>query len=74
MALLTVNVNGKKFVVDAGNKGTAKAFGRKQIEVEVSDASAQDVTDFLSAGGVIEILTSAVVVVAAEAEAEQAAA
>lgn len=53
MALMTVKVGDRKFVIDADNKGTAKAFGRKQIEVEVTDATAADVTEFVTAGNAI---------------------
>lgn len=70
MALLTVTVNGSKFVVDASNKGTAKAFGRKQIEVDVAEATADDVTNFLASGGKIEKLEAAAVAAPAAVEGE----
>lgn len=74
MSLLTVKVGGLTFVVDAPNKGTAKAFGRKQIEVEVADATADDITAHLAAGHNIEKLVVAEKAPAAEATAEEAAA
>lgn len=54
MALLTVKVGDRKFIIDADNKGTAKAYGRSKIEVEVSDASAADVQEFILNGNSIE--------------------
>lgn len=58
MSLLTVDVSGKKFVVDSANKGTAKAWGREKLEVTVTEATAAEVTDFLSEGNTIEKLES----------------
>lgn len=40
--LLKVTVNGQVFHVDAPNKGTAKAFGKKQLKVEVEELSLAD--------------------------------
>jgi hypothetical protein len=40
--LLKVTVNGQEFFVDAPNKGTAKAFGKKQLKVEVTELSLAD--------------------------------
>lgn len=50
MSLVTVKVNGEVFIVDAPNRSTAKAFGRRQIKVEVSEATALEVTEHLRAG------------------------
>jgi hypothetical protein len=59
MALLNVKVGDKNFIVDAENKGTAKAFGRTKIDVTVTDATGDDVTAFISEGGSIEKLVPA---------------
>lgn len=59
MALLNVKVGDQNFVVDAENKGTAKAFGRSKIDVQVTDATGDDVTAFISNGGTIEKLAPA---------------
>lgn len=40
--LLKVTVNGQVFHVDAPNKATAKAFGKKQLNVEVAELGAAD--------------------------------
>lgn len=66
MALIKVVAGGKTFIVDAANKGTAKAFGRTKLEVEVTEASGDDVTAFITEGGTIEKLTPAKVAAAAE--------
>lgn len=50
MSLVNVKVNGESFIVDAPNKSTAKAYGRRQIKVEVTEATASEVTDFIKAG------------------------
>lgn len=42
MSLLKVTVNGETFVVDAPSKGTAKAFGKKQLKVEVEELTSED--------------------------------
>lgn len=67
MPLMTVNVNGKKFVVDAPNRNVAKAFGRRQIEVKVEDATAADVASYYAAGNIIEVLTAGEAAAAAAA-------
>lgn len=54
MALMTVIAGGNKYVIDCANKGTAKAFGRSKLEVEVAEATAADVTEFIGNGGTIE--------------------
>ena len=54
MALMTVKAGNKTYVIDCANKGTAKAFGRSKLEVEVSEATAADVTAFLAEGNSIE--------------------
>lgn len=56
MSLLTVNVSGKKFIVESANKGTAKAWGREKLEVAVTEATGDEITEFLSEGGSIEKL------------------
>lgn len=40
--LLKVTVNGQDFFVDAPNKGSAKAYGKKQLKVEVTELSLAD--------------------------------
>lgn len=40
--LLKVTVNGQVFHVDAPNKATAKSFGKKQLNVEVTELSLAD--------------------------------
>ncbi len=59
MSLLSVNVAGKIFIVEAANKGTAKAWGREKLEVAVSDATADDVSNFMLEGGEIVKLAPA---------------
>jgi hypothetical protein len=54
MALLKVIAGGKSYIIDCANKGTAKAFGRSKLEVEVVEASGSDVTEFIANGGTIE--------------------
>lgn len=54
MALLKVTVGDKSHIIDCANKGTAKAWGRTKIEVEVAEAGGDDVTAFLADGGTIE--------------------
>lgn len=54
MALITVNVAGTKYIIECANKGTAKAWGQKKLDVVVSDASADDINEFTLAGGTIE--------------------
>lgn len=72
MALLKVTAGGKSYIIDCANKGTAKAFGRSKLEVEVAEASGADVTDFIANGGTIEKVEPQPV--AAKAEGEAAAA
>jgi transcription antitermination factor NusA-like protein len=67
MALLNVKVGGKSFIIDCANKGSAKAWGRTKIEVEVSEASGDDVTAFIGDGGSIEKVVPAAKAEAAEA-------
>ncbi len=74
MALLNVKVGEKSYIVDAENKGTAKAFGRTKIDVTVTEASGDDVMAFISEGGSIEKLLPAPKKAAGEAEAETPAA
>lgn len=74
MALLTVKVGDRKFVIDADNKGTAKAFGRKQIEVEVTDATAAEVSEFVLGGNTIQRVEAEKKEAAAEAPAAEGAA
>ncbi len=59
MTILTVNVAGKKFIVDTANKGTAKAWGRNKLEVTVTEATGEEITDFLTEGGTIAKLEAA---------------
>lgn len=59
MALLNVKVGGKNIIVEAANKGTAKAYGRKQIEVTVTEATGAEVAEFVTAGNEIVKLETA---------------
>lgn len=68
MSLVNVKVNGESFIVDAPNKSTAKAYGRRQIKVEVLEATAKEVTDFVLSGK--EIVKLEVGLPNAEAETE----
>lgn len=40
--LLKVSVNGQNHFVDAPNKATAKAYGKKQLNVEVTELGIAD--------------------------------
>lgn len=74
MSILTVNVNGNKFIIDCANKGTAKAWGRNKLEVEVTEATGAEITDFLTNGGEIEVVApKAEAVAVAEVATETAA-
>lgn len=73
MSLVTVNVAGTKHVVEADNKGTAKAWGRSKLDVTVSDATAADINEFVLSGGTIEKLEKAAPKAAAAAEGDAAA-
>lgn len=42
MALMTVEVNGKAYVVDADTKALAKKFGREQVKIDVRDVTRED--------------------------------
>lgn len=68
MALLKVTVGDKSHIIECANKGSAKAWGRTKIEVEVSEASGNDVTTFLGEGGTIETVTPKAAAEAAAAE------
>lgn len=70
MALLKVNAGGETFIIDCANKGSAKAFGRSKLKVEVTEATGDDVTEFIGNGGTIEKVTAQA---AAKAEADAAA-
>lgn len=65
--LLKVTVNGQVFHVDAPNKGTAKAFGKKQLKVEVEELSLADLQ-------ALDVSTVVKVEVEAKPEGEAAAA
>jgi len=65
--LLKVTVNGQVFHVDAPNKGTAKAFGKKQLKVEVEELSLSDLQ-------ALDVSTVVKVEVEAKPEGEAAAA
>lgn len=73
MALVTVNVAGKKFVVESDNKGTAKAWGRSKLDVTVSDATADDINEFNLTGEAIIKLEKAAPKAAAAPEGDAAA-
>ena len=71
MALLKVIAGGETFIIDCANKGSAKAYGRSKLQVEVSEATGDDVTAFIGNGGTIEKVTAQA---AAKADAEAGAA
>lgn len=55
MALMSVTVNGQVFVVDSHSKSAARAFGATKVEIDVAEANAAQITEFVKAGG--EIVT-----------------
>lgn len=55
MALMSVTVNGQVFVVDSHSKSAARAFGATKVEIEVTEATGAQITEFVKAGG--EIVT-----------------
>lgn len=73
MALLKVTVGDKSHIIDCANKGTANAWGRTKIAVEVTEASGDDVTAFMADGGTIEKVVPAEKKAAAPAEGAAAA-
>lgn len=71
--LLKVTVNGQEFFVDAPNKGTAKAFGKKQLKVEVTELSLSDL-QALDVSTVVKVeIEEKTAAAAAEATTESAA-
>lgn len=59
MSLLKVSVNGKSFIVESKSKATARSWGANKLEVTVDEATADDITNFITEGGTIEKLAAA---------------
>lgn len=51
MTIMTVNVAGKNFIVDADNKGSAKAWGRNKLDVTVTESTGAEIQAFYMDGG-----------------------
>lgn len=72
MALMSVTVNGQVHIVDSHSKAAARAFGAEKVEIQIGEATAGQITEFVKNGG--EIVTLEKKEKKAKAEAAPAAA
>lgn len=58
MPLMRVSINDRHYIVDSPDTRTAKAWAKQQVTIEVADATAMDIRNYLPAEAEIVVLGS----------------